>query len=303
MNTTTNVIAIQALPGVGPKTSRSLINFLAQATDEQEFIERVLGQQRTTRRLARLTTKSIQRAYGDALDVVSESAACGIDIHTILDSSYPSRLTALQDAPCVLFSRGGIAALHCDRLVAIVGTREPSPFGKIQATRVARHFAERRTPVVSGLALGCDIAAHRACNALDAPSVAVLAHGLDSLHPATHRKDAERVLEAGGCWISEYPVGTEVRPYQFVRRNRLQIGLSDALVVIETNVNGGTMHTAEFANRQRKPIVALEHTARMAHIDQAQGNQLLIARGARALAAEESPDSIFEQVSQQGQLF
>ena len=303
MNTSINIIAIQALPGVGPKTARSLIHFLSQAGEEQEFIERVICKQSSVRRLQKLTRDSIQRAYADAREVLRQCIDRDISIHTMLDSSSPERLAALEDAPTVLFSRGRLDALQKERLVAIVGTRKPSSHGTAQASRIASHFAKHGVPVVSGLALGCDIVAHRACNELQRPSVAVLAHGLDSIHPTAHRKDAEAILESGGCWVSEYPPEAAVRPHQFVARNRLQIGLSDALIVIETNVEGGTMHTAKFAVRQGKPIAAVAHPDDLSAIDQAQGNRLLLSKGARAITQHESPNVIFEKVSHQGQLF
>jgi DNA processing protein len=130
--------------------------------------------------------------------------------------------------------------------------------------------------VVSGLALGCDTQGHRGCLEESGTAVAVLAHGLDEVHPNANRPLAEEIVAKGGCLVSEYPIGTEPKPNQFITRDRIQSGLSDAVVVIETGVNGGSMHTVRFAKRQRRLVMCIVPTHDPGAEEQTSGNRLLL---------------------------
>jgi DNA processing protein len=138
--------------------------------------------------------------------------------------------------------------------VALVGTRKPSPL----ATRVAYDFGAESAlcgfVVVSGLALGCDSAAHRGCLSAAGITVAVLPCGVDRVAPVSNRALGEAILKSGGCFVSQYPPGTPPKNFRFVERNRVVAALSRAVVVFECEERSGTLHTARFAREQNKPL-------------------------------------------------
>ena len=163
------------------------------------------------------------------------------------DKAYPHRLTECADAPLVLHSLGN-ANLNARRIVSIVGTRHASEYGKALCenfvTNLARFAPD--TLIVSGLAYGIDVCAHRAALKAGLPTVGVLAHGLDRIYPGAHRATAKQMLENGGL-LTEFMSGTEsLKPF-FVQRNRIVAGLADATVVVESASKGGSLITASLA--------------------------------------------------------
>jgi DNA processing protein len=139
-------------------------------------------------------------------------------------------------------------------VVAIVGTRKASEAGKSIAYEFARHLSRNGCIIVSGLALGIDTAAHRGVLDENGVSWAVLAHGLDSVYPSSNAGVAQKIIELGGCLISEYPAPTPPYANQFVVRNRIISGLSDAVIIVEAPKESGALATAQFAIKQKKPI-------------------------------------------------
>ncbi len=206
----------------------------------------------------------------------------GVHAVPYFDERYPERLRNIDDPPVVLFVKGQIEAMHGGQSVAIVGTRNPTSFGERAAHSAGKLAAESGIVVVSGLALGCDTKAHEGCVESAGVGVAVLAHGLDRVYPAANRDLAERILECGGCLVSEVPVGVKPTRWAFAYRDRIQSGLSDRVLVIETDVKGGTMHTVEFSRKQLRPLACIEHPESISSSSQSRGNRMLIENGAAA---------------------
>ncbi len=211
-------------------------------------------------------------------EIIDISERQGIEIIIITHSSYPTRLAKMAAAPPVLYVKGHSVALNSAATVAIIGTREPTPFGAKCALKLGKAFAAEAT-VVSGLARGCDTQGHIGCIEAGGTAVAVLAHGLDRIYPRENAELGVSISETGGCLISEYPIGTRPFRSQFVERNKLQAALSDAVIVVETDVNGGTMHTVRFAVEQYKPIACVRHPVSYADFPQTRGNMQLLATG------------------------
>ena len=207
--------------------------------------------------------------------------SCDADIQVIpfFENDYPERLRRVDDPPVVLFAKGEIGALHRPKSVAIVGTREPTSFGERAALRAGRLAAEAGIPVVSGLALGCDTKAHQGCVEANGTGVAVLANGLDRVYPAANKDLASLILECGGCLVSENPAGAKLTRWAFAYRDRIQSGLSDRVLVIETDVKGGTMHTVKFSQQQQRPLGCIRHPEQFHSEGKTRGNQMLIAAG------------------------
>ena len=210
---------------------------------------------------------------------VAEASDAGLRVLSYFDDDYPERLRGIPDAPSVLFVRGRVEALHESGMVAVVGTREPTPFGDHAAYRAGQRAAETGVAVVSGLALGCDTQAHEGCVSRFGTGVAVLAHGLDRVYPARNRGLADLLLESGGCWVSEYPLGTKPARGAFVERDRIQSGLADGVLVIETDVQGGTMHTVRYSRQQHRRLACIGHPQQWWHHPKTRGNRKLIEEG------------------------
>jgi len=141
--------------------------------------------------------------------------------------------------------------------VAIVGTRKITDYGREIAHHLAYELAKRGVIIVSGLALGIDAVAHRAALAAGGKTIAIMAGGLDSIHPKSHRQLALDIIINGGALISEYPTGQPSYQSNFVARNRIVSGLSDGLIVVEASTRSGTMHTASFALEQGRAVMAV----------------------------------------------
>lgn len=176
-------------------------------------------------------------------------------INTIspLDSNYLQIIDTIASKPKRLYFIGKIPDTRRPT-VAIVGTRKPTSYGREVTYRLAYDLAKKGIVVVSGLALGVDGIAHRA--ALDAGGItlAVLANGVDIIYPANHKDLANNIIQNGGAIISEYEPGTGARDFQFIERNRIVSGLSDAIIITEAAIHSGTMSTAAHALDQGREV-------------------------------------------------
>jgi DNA processing protein len=180
-----------------------------------------------------------------------------IRVLTEEDDYYPFRLRGCDDAPIVLFFLGD-ADLNPVRTINVVGTRRCTEYGKQMCDRILRELAELcpGTLVMSGLAYGVDIHAHRAALKYGLPTIAGLAHGLDRIYPSHHRATAIEMLRHGGL-ITEFPSGTQPFPGNFLSRNRIIAGMSDATIVIESAKKGGSLVTADIANSYHRDVFAV----------------------------------------------
>lgn len=178
------------------------------------------------------------------------------DIHYCLkdDVKYPTVLKNIKGAPDIIYYKGNIEIAMEYKSVAVIGSRKCSARGIQLAYDTAKYLAGRRINVVNGLALGCDSAAIRGALDNNGKCIVWLPCGLDNIQPKSNRKLADEIVDKGGCLVSEYPEGTELRKYNYVERDRLQSGISQGVIVIEADRNSGTMHTADFAIRQYKHL-------------------------------------------------
>ena len=175
---------------------------------------------------------------------------------TLNDDDYPQRLRECADAPIILYYKGN-ADLNQSKIISIVGTRQCTQYGIDLIRRfvsdLRRHCPEML--IVSGLAYGVDINAHRQALAQGYPTVAVLAHGLDHIYPYHHRDTAAQMLNHGGL-LTEFMTQTNADKPNFVRRNRIVAGLSDAVIVIESKSKGGGLITADIAQSYNRAVFA-----------------------------------------------
>lgn len=177
---------------------------------------------------------------------------------TLRSAEFPEVLRHIPTPPKQLYILGGdVNELLTRPCVTIVGSRKVSAYGKAVTVQLATELARAGIVIISGLALGVDSISHKA--ALDAGglTIAVLPCGLDRIYPATHRELAKQILQQGGALITEYPKQTRIFPSNFIARNRIESGLSDAVLITEASEKSGTLHTANFALGQGKPVLAV----------------------------------------------
>lgn len=207
---------------------------------------------------------------------------------TFHDEAYPSRLRDCEDAPLALFFKGN-ANLNKLKVVAMVGTRQASEYGKQFCADFVHDLAALcpDAMVVSGLAYGIDIHAHRAALAEHLSTVAVLAHGLDRIYPYVHRKTAVDMLANGGL-LTEFMTDTNPDRYNFVSRNRIVAGMSDATVVVESAAKGGSLITAELAEGYHRDCFAVP--GRVKDVASVGCNQLI--RDNKAVLIENAADFV-----------
>ena len=173
----------------------------------------------------------------------------------ITDGGYPKRLLNCYDPPTLLFYKG-TGDLNTGRIVNIIGTRNPTDYGRQLTDKLVETLAQHNIMVVSGLAFGIDTQAHKASLKNNLPTVGVLAHGLDTIYPSENAKLARTILEQGGGLLTEFPSGTKPDKHNFPTRNRVVAGLCDATIVVETDIKGGSMITADLAIGYNRDVFA-----------------------------------------------
>lgn len=239
-------LTLTRIPGLGATTIRKLLQQAGSASFLFEHREELteLFPFVTKRIAGMLDCPDILRRCEAELAFAEKNR---IRCLTLDNPAYPSRLRECEDAPSVLFYKGN-ADLNKLHIVSMVGTRNATEYGKEVCIRFIKELKELMpdTLVVSGLAYGIDIHAHRAALQNGLETIGVLAHGLDRIYPAPHRRTAIEMTEQGGL-LTEFPSGTMPDRFNFVRRNRIVAGMSDATIVVESAEKGGALITAEIA--------------------------------------------------------
>jgi DNA processing protein len=173
------------------------------------------------------------------------------------DELFPEAFKAIgEDCPERIYAMGNLDLLKRERMVAIIGSRKATRTGNNKAYDLGVSYAKKGYVVVSGLALGCDASAHRGCMAADGGTIAIVATGLNLVHPRENIPLQEEILQKGGLILSEQPLGVKANPTRLVARNRLQAALSEEIVVAECPEHSGTMHTVRIAQKYGKKVKA-----------------------------------------------
>ena len=249
------LLALSQLDGIGPLSVRKLLRHFGTAR------EVFAGKAHELMQVQGMQARRVQSilALSDFSKAQRELEWCrerGIRAIGISDPDYPARLRHCDDAPVILFVRGD-ADLSAQRMIAIVGTRRITDYGRHFTYDLVRSLAPYNVSIVSGLAYGVDIQAHRAALEYGVPTIAVLGHGLDRMYPASHSKSAEQMTQKGGALLTEFVSGTNPDRENFPMRNRIVAGMCDATVVIESGLQGGSMITAELANGYHRDVFAV----------------------------------------------
>lgn len=247
-------LALTMIPHVGSVQAHLLIQ---RFVDPQQIFNASLSTLRSIPGIGEHRARAIKNfskmnAVVQELDYIRSS-----DIHVLVrgHQTYPSRLEHCIDAPHVLFYKG-IGSVNAKRIVGIVGTRSPTPYGLQRTAELVRSISHADCIVVSGLAYGIDTAAHQASIDHGVQTIGVLGHGLDRMYPYSNRQLAARMLEQGGL-LTEFTSGTKPDRQNFPKRNRIVAAVCDALVVVESGDKGGSMITASIANSYNKDVFAI----------------------------------------------
>lgn len=219
--------------------------------------------------------QELEGVYDKYQSIIERSNELGIRIFSYLDQGFPTKLRKIADPPAVVYALGNTECLN-EKAVAVIGTREPIEHGAKIAEQLGFVLGREGYTVVSGLAFGCDKFGHMGCLRAKGKTAAVMAGGLDKVYPAQHKELAQEIVGSGGCLISEYPVNTPTFKNGLVERDRLQSGLSEGLIIVETDVKGGTWHTIEYAKEYGRRIGCYKHPSQYALEKQTKGNQLLL---------------------------
>jgi DNA processing protein len=179
----------------------------------------------------------------------------GITPLFMTDEKYPKRLLNCYDSPVNLFFKGE-ANLNSSKIVAIIGTRNNTEYGRLLTESLIEELASLNVLIISGLAFGIDAIAHKAAVRNHLSTVGVLGHGLDQIYPSQHSSLAKEMIKNGGGLLTEFLSGTNPDKHNFPSRNRIVSGMSDATIVVETGIKGGSMITAELANDYNKDVFA-----------------------------------------------
>jgi DNA processing protein len=274
-------LALTLTPRMGPTR-------IARAVQRLQGAERLFAASLTELEGAGMPAEAAQfcfdgRARTAALEEAGRTAEMGAAFLTPDDEAYPGRLMEIYDPPPVLWVRGDSSVLNCAG-IAVVGTRQPSPYGAGMAEIISRDLARRGMVIMSGMARGVDTCAHK--GALDAggTTVAVWGTGIDVIYPKENKKLAEQIVAQGGAVVSEFPLGTFPAPQNFPIRNRTLSGMSVGVLVVEAAEYSGTRITARCALEQGRDVYAVPGNATNKN---AWGPNTLIKQGAKLTATWE----------------
>ena len=247
-------IALTLIPNIGPVQAKILLQH-CNAEEifhaKKSFLEKIEG-------IGPVRAASIAafKGFTQAEEEIKFIEKYKIKPLFVTDSDYPKRLLNCYDSPTLLFYKGE-ADLNASKIVAIIGSRTHTDYGKLTTEKIIKDLVNQNVLVVSGLAYGIDSIAHKAAVKNDLSTVGVLAHGLDQMYPAEHAGLAKDMIKHNGGLLTEFRSNSKPDKHNFPTRNRIVAGMSDATIVIETGIKGGSMITAELANSYNKEVFAL----------------------------------------------
>ncbi len=249
-------IALTKINGVGDIIAHNLLDILG---DEEAVFK---SSKKELAAIRGISTKLISEILNADVLIKAEKELEFIEKNKlktffIKDADYPQRMKECTDAPILLYFKGNLP-LNQTKIIGIVGTRKSTHYGNTFCdnfiSELSSHFPDLL--IVSGLAYGIDIQAHNSALKARLNTIGVLAHGLDRIYPAVHRKTAIEMIDNGGL-LTEFSSGTEPDKFNFVRRNRIIAGMSDAIIVVESDVKGGSLITADIANSYNRDVFAV----------------------------------------------
>jgi len=248
------LIALTKIPKVGPVIGKNLISYCGG-------IEAVFKEtKKNLLKIPGIGTSLVQNFEPQkfihlAEEEMTYTSKNDIKIVSYTDQDFPKRLLNIDYCPLLLYVKGNFEVNH-HRVVAVVGTRKPSDYGKMMCEKIIEGLAPYNVLLVSGLAYGIDAIAHKKSVELNIPTLGILGHGLDRYYPSEHKSLAIKMMANGGV-MTEFPIKTEPDRENFPMRNRIIAGISDAIIVVESKKKGGSIISAEFGNEFNRDVFAV----------------------------------------------
>jgi DNA processing protein len=246
-------LALTLVDGIGSIKAKNLISYLgspeAVFTERKAALLKVPGIGERT-----FSKKGLTAALEKADRTIETLNKTDHSIYYYLEDNYPRRLKQIEDNPILLFGKGNFDS-NPKRSIAVVGTRNATPYGKQLCHDLVLSLKNSDVTIVSGLAHGIDGITHHYCVKEQIPTIGVLGHGLDRIYPAIHKGLAQKMLENGGL-LTEFIPGTIPESQNFPMRNRIVAGMVDAVIVVESDIKGGSLITCELANDYNKDVFA-----------------------------------------------
>ena len=255
MNDLQYQIALTLLPGIGDISGKKFVEYCGSASaifdETRKSLEKITGMREASIEAICKPKEYLKRADEEIAFMEKN------DIRPLFfqDSDYPRRLLHCDDSPLMLYYKGK-ANLNAQRVVAIVGTRNITEYGKENCNQLVEDLKADNVLIVSGLAYGVDTCAHKASVKHGIPTVGVMGSGMQQIYPAPNKKLASDMVEQGGGVLTECMSGTQPERENFPRRNRIIAGMADAVVVIESALKGGSLITADIANSYNRDVFA-----------------------------------------------
>jgi DNA processing protein len=249
-------IALSIIPKVGPRLVRRLVSY---AGGIDEVFRQKKGQLEKIPGIGEAKASLINRdkLMEEAEKECKYIRSKGIKALFYLDDDYPSRLRECEDGPIILYYEGEVD-FNTTKTLSIVGTRNATEYGRSTTEEIVAYFAFNYPDIliISGLAFGIDITAHKAALKNNLKTIAVLGHGLNFVYPSLHSRYAKKIIEYGAL-VTEFSANTKPDPGNFVSRNRIIAGLADATLVVESGIKGGALITADIANSYNRDVFAV----------------------------------------------
>ncbi|MDD2635237.1 MAG: DNA-processing protein DprA [Bacteroidales bacterium] len=252
-------LAISFLPGIGNINARKLISRFG---DAEKLFNAPIGDIKKTSGIGDIAALKLYNGFPVALQLAQEELEYtylnDVEFVSFLEDEYPKRLLECDDSPVVLYYKGK-PDFNAHRIISIVGTRNATKYGTDFCDRIVGQIAEKypETIIVSGLAYGIDVAAHKAALNYGLKTWAVFGHNLKTVYPAVHKRVANKIIDQGGVVISDYPHNSITDPSNFVKRNRIVAGIADLLIIVESALKGGSIVTANVANHYNRDVFAV----------------------------------------------
>ncbi|NBW34887.1 MAG: DNA-protecting protein DprA [Cytophagia bacterium] len=247
------LLALHFIPGIGDYLLRQLVSYCGSA---ERVFKTPKGKLLKIPGVGEVTANAIlaHQTFDMAEKEILRAEKLNVELIFYLDKNYPSRLKQLQDAPTLLYCKGAID-FENPKSIAIVGTRKATAYGRECVEQLIAELVPHQALIVSGLAYGIDIQAHKQAIKQGLQTLAIMGSGIDVIYPATH-KDAAHQMQKNGGLVTENRIGAKPDAHNFPLRNRIIAGLCDALIVVEAAEKGGALITAEIANSYNKDVFA-----------------------------------------------
>ncbi len=256
------LLALHFIPGVGDYLMRQLVSYSGGA---DKVFQTPKGKLLRIPGVGEVTAEAIKsgKTFSAAERELKKAEKEKVDLIFFIDKNYPSRFRQVNDAPALIYTKGNID-FENPKTIAIVGTRKATPYGKERVEELIRDLIPHQALIVSGLAYGIDIHAHKHAVKSNLPTIGVMGSGMDHIYPASHKEIARQMMDLGGL-VTEHAFGTKPDAHNFPARNRIVAALSDAVVIVEAAEKGGALITADIANSYNKDVFAFPGNIGQSH--------------------------------------